>query len=208
MSGSSPSSDTARTIEAVWRIEAPAVIARLTRLLGNLESAEDLAQDTFVAALKRWPQSGIPDNPGAWLMATARYLAVDQVRRNDTLRTKLAELGTPQDVALVDFDAAVDDVGDDMLRLMFMACHPILSPDARVALTLRVFGGLTTDELARCVPHPRNNGRATHRPREAGLARGARAVRHARRRGPRRARVVGARGHLLDLQRGLRRDER
>jgi RNA polymerase sigma factor (sigma-70 family) len=137
-------------IEAIWRIESPKVIARLTRLVGDVADAEDLAQDTFLAALKRWPQSGVPDNPGAWLMATAKYVAVDHLRRKDRGVAKLAEAGAPPDAVNVDFDAAVDDdVGDDMLALIFMACHPVLSSDARAALTLRLLGGLRTDEIAR-----------------------------------------------------------
>jgi RNA polymerase sigma factor (sigma-70 family) len=139
-----------RSIDAVWRIESARVIAWLTRLVGDVGTAEDLAQDALVAALKRWPQSGVPDNPGAWLMATARYLAIDFLRRRDRLQEKQAQLGPPSSAVEVDFDARLDDdVGDDRLGLILMACHPILSPEARVALTLRLLGGLTTDEIAR-----------------------------------------------------------
>jgi RNA polymerase sigma-70 factor (ECF subfamily) len=141
--------DVRRAIEAVWRIEAPRVIARLTRLVGDVGVAEDLAQDTFVAALRRWSRSGVPDNPGAWLTTTARYLAIDLIRRRDARDRKHAELGAPPDAVDVDFDGAVEGVGDDLLGLMFMTCHPVLSPDARVALTLRLLGGLTTAEIAR-----------------------------------------------------------
>lgn len=143
-------SDAGRAIEAVWRIESAKVIARVTRLVGDLGTAEEIAQDTFVAALKRWPQSGVPDNPGAWLMATARFLAIDAIRRRDRLAEKRAELGPPPESTVVDFEAIVsDDIGDDLLGLMFMACHPALPPDSRVALTLRLLGGLTTSEIAR-----------------------------------------------------------
>lgn len=142
--------DAARAIEAVWRIESAKVVARVTRLVGDIGTAEEIAQDTFVAALKRWPQSGVPDNPGAWLMATARFLAIDAIRRRDRLAEKQAELGPPSESTVVDFDAIVsDDIGDDRLGLMFMACHPALSPESRVALTLRLLGGLTTSEIAR-----------------------------------------------------------
>jgi RNA polymerase sigma factor (sigma-70 family) len=142
--------DTARAIEAVWRIESAKLIARVTRLVGDIGTAEDIAQDTFVAALKRWPQSGVPDNPGAWLMATARFLAIDTIRRRDRLAEKHAELAPPSAAVTVDYVAAAsDDIGDDLLGLMFMACHPALSSDARVTLTLRLLGGLTTAEIAR-----------------------------------------------------------
>lgn len=149
--------ETRRTIGAIWRIESPKVIARLARLLGDVGVAEDVAQDAFVAALKRWPDAGIPDNPGAWLTTTARYLAIDLMRRRDKSDEKYAALGVPTDRVDVDFDAAVaDDVRDDLLGLIFMACHPVLPNEARVALTLRLLGGLTTAEIARAylVPEP------------------------------------------------------
>src|SRR6266508_3557827 len=126
-----------RTIETVWRIESSKVIARLTRLVGDLGTAEELAQDTFETALRRWPQIGIPDNPAGWLMATAKFLCVDLIRRRDRLAAKHAELGAPTDSVDVDFDTGLDDtVGDDLLGLIFMSCHPILPEDGRVALTL------------------------------------------------------------------------
>ena len=149
--------ETRRTIGAIWRIESPKVTARLVRLLGDVSVAEDVAQDAFVAALKRWPVTGIPDNPGAWLMTTARYLAIDLIRRRDSGNEKHAALGVATDRVDVDFDAGVaDDVRDDLLGLIFMACHPVLPSDARVALTLRLLGGLTTEEIARAylVPAP------------------------------------------------------
>jgi RNA polymerase sigma-70 factor, ECF subfamily len=149
--------ETRRTIGAIWRIESPKVTARLLRLLGDVGVAEDVAQDAFVAALKRWPNAGIPDNPGAWLMMTARYLAIDLIRRRDLSNEKHAALGVPIDRVDIDLDAAVaDDVRDDLLGLIFMACHPVLPNDARVALTLRLLGGLTTEEIARAylVPAP------------------------------------------------------
>ncbi len=148
-------------IDAVWRIESAKLIAGLTRIVGDVGLAEDLAQDALVAALERWPESGVPDNPGAWLMATAKHRAIDQLRRRTMLERKHGELGyeleAQQEAAVPDLDAAIDDhVGDDVLRLMFMSCHPVLSTEAQVALTLRLLGGLTTDEIARAflVPEP------------------------------------------------------
>jgi RNA polymerase sigma factor (sigma-70 family) len=143
--------DTHRTIEAVWRIESARLIAGLARIVRDVGIAEDLAQDALLAALQQWPESGVPDKPGAWLMAAAKHRAVDHFRRSELLERKHAQLGheTRQDV-VPDLDAALDDhVGDDLLRLVFIACHPLLSTEARVALTLRLLGGLTTDEIAR-----------------------------------------------------------
>src|SRR5207302_6266061 len=145
--------DTHDAIDAVWRIESARLIAGLTRITGDVGLAEDPAQDALVAALERWPQAGIPDNPGAWLMATAKHRAIDQLRRSKMLDRKHEQLGHEIDVGrdgASDLDAAIDDpIGDDLLRLMFIACHPVLSTEARVALTLRLLGGLTTDEIAR-----------------------------------------------------------
>ena len=148
-------------IDAVWRIESAKLIAGLTRIVGDVGLAEDLAQDALVAALERWPESGVPDNPGAWLMATAKHRAIDQLRRKTMLERKHQQLGyeleAQQESAVPDLDAAIDDhVGDDLLRLMFISCHPLLSTEAQVALTLRLLGGLTTDEIARAflVPEP------------------------------------------------------
>ena len=145
--------DTHRTIDAVWRIESARLIAALARMVGDVGLAEDLAQDALVAALERWPEAGIPDNPGAWLMATARHRAADGWRRRKMLDRKHQELGLEleeRQQALPDLDTALDDpVGDDILRLIFTTCHPVLAPEARVALTLRLLGGLTTDEIAR-----------------------------------------------------------
>jgi RNA polymerase sigma factor (sigma-70 family) len=154
-------SETHRTIDAVWRIESAKLIAGLTRMVGDVGVAEDLAQDALVAALERWPESGIPDNPAAWLMATAKHRAFDTLRRHKMMERKHGELGyeldSRQDANVPDLDAAIDDhVGDDLLRLMFTTCHSLLSRDARVALTLRLLGGLTTEEIARAflVPEP------------------------------------------------------
>src|SRR2546429_288796 len=146
--------DTHDAIDAVWRIESARLIAGLTRITGDLGLAEDLAQDALVVALERWPRSGIPDNPGAWLMATAEHRAIDQLRRGKMLDRKHEQLGheleAGRDAGPAELDAAIDDpIGDDLLRLMFIACHPVLSTEARVALTLRLLGGLTTDEIAR-----------------------------------------------------------
>ena len=153
--------DTHRAIDAVWRIESPRLIAGLARIVRDVSLAEDLAQDALVAALERWPESGIPDNPGAWLMAAAKHRAIDLFRRNKLLERKHEELGREldfrQETIVANFDTAIDDdVGDDLLRLVFTACHPVLASEARVALTLRLLGGLTTDEIARAflVPEP------------------------------------------------------
>jgi RNA polymerase sigma-70 factor, ECF subfamily len=145
--------ETHRTIEAVWKIESARVIAGLTRIVRDLGVAEELAQDALVAALEQWPDSGIPDNPGAWLMATAKHRAIDFLRRGTLIDRKHEILGremAEREMAVPDLAAAMDDhIGDDMLRLVFIACHPVLSTEARVALTLRLLGGLTTDEIAR-----------------------------------------------------------
>jgi RNA polymerase sigma factor (sigma-70 family) len=142
-------------IEAVWRIESARLIAGLARMMRDVGLAEELAQDALVAALEQWPESGVPRNPGAWLMAIAKRRAVDLIRRRERFDRKIEELGRELeidgDTAEADFDAAVDTdrIDDDLLRLVFTACHPVLSPEARVALTLRLLGGLTTDEIAR-----------------------------------------------------------
>jgi RNA polymerase sigma factor (sigma-70 family) len=153
--------DTHRAIDAVWRIESAKLIAGLTRIVRDVGVAEDLAQDALLVALEKWPETGVPDNPGAWLMATAKHRAIDKLRRNKLLDRKHEQLGyeieSQQESAIPDLDAALDDnVGDDLLRLMFMSCHPVLSMEARVALTLRLLGGLTTPEIARAflVPEP------------------------------------------------------
>jgi RNA polymerase sigma factor (sigma-70 family) len=147
-------SATHRAIDAVWRIESARLIAGLARIVRDVGLAEDLAHDALVAALEQWPESGVPDKPGAWLMATAKHRAIDRIRRNMVLERKQEELGREleieQELSVEDWDAAIDDdVGDDLLRLMFTTCHPVLSQNARVALTLRLLGGLTTDEIAR-----------------------------------------------------------
>ena len=146
--------DTHRAIDAVWRIESPRLIAGLARIVRDLGLAEDLAQEALVAALEQWPESGVPRNPGAWLMATAKHRAIDLWRRNKLLERKHEELAyeleAEREGTAPDLDAALDDdVGDDLLRLIFTACHPVLSTESRVALTLRMLGGLTTDEIAR-----------------------------------------------------------
>ena len=154
-------SDVNRAIDAVWRIESPRLIAGLARITGDIGLAEDLAQDALLAALERWPQTGVPDNPGAWLMATAKHRAIDMHRRSKRIERKHEQIGheldAQQEMSVSDLDNALDDeIGDDLLRLMFTACHPVLSTEARVALTLRLLGGLTTDEIARAfvVPEP------------------------------------------------------
>ena len=153
--------DTHRAIDAVWRIESARIIAGLARIVRDVGVAEELAQDALVAALEQWPKAGIPDNPGAWLMATAKHRAIDLWRRNKRLERNHEELGrelqAKQEMAVADLEAAMDDnFGDDLLRLVFTACHPVLSSEARVALTLRLVGGLTTEEIARAflIPEP------------------------------------------------------
>jgi RNA polymerase sigma factor (sigma-70 family) len=151
---------THRTIDAVWRIESPRLIAGLARIVRDVGQAEDLAHDALVAALEQWPESGVPDNPGAWLMAAAKNRAIDLVRRNKLIERKHEEIGRgleAQQAEPPDLDTALDDdVGDDLLRLILTTCHPVLSAEARAALTLRLLGGLTTDEIARAflVPEP------------------------------------------------------
>ena len=146
--------DTHRAIDAIWRIESPRLIASLARIVGDIGLAEDLAQDALIVALEKWPQSGVPDKPGAWLMATAKHRAIDQLRRRSMAARKHEELGRDleavQESATGELEAQIDDhIGDDLLRLIFTACHPVLSTEARVALTLRLLGGLTTEEIAR-----------------------------------------------------------
>src|SRR6187401_3047121 len=152
--------DTHRAIETVWRIEAPRLIAGLTRIVRDVGLAEELAQDALLAALEQWPAGGIPRNPGAWLMTAGKHRAIDYLRRQQRIGRKHEELGRELDAQnenAPDVDAALDDeIGDDLLRLVFIACHPILSTEARVALTLRLLGGLTTEEIAHAflVPEP------------------------------------------------------
>jgi RNA polymerase sigma factor (sigma-70 family) len=154
-------SNTHRAINAVWRIESAKIIAGLARIVRDVGLAEDLAQDALVAALEQWPEQGVPDNPGAWLMATAKHRAIDRLRRSKLQERKHEEISRELEAQSVsappDFVAALDDdIGDDLLRLVFIACHPVLSTEARVALTLRLLGGLTTGEIARAflVPEP------------------------------------------------------
>jgi RNA polymerase sigma factor (sigma-70 family) len=146
--------DVRRTLEAVWRIEAAKVTAVVARLVGDVGLAEDLAQDAFVQALEQWPRDGIPDKPGAWLTSTARRRAIDRIRRDVNLASKLQQVGHAEelrvaDLAEADFDAALEDIDDDVLGLIFAACHPVLTAQARISLTLRMIGGLTTREIAR-----------------------------------------------------------
>ncbi len=161
MTVTDPRRTTREAVEAVWRIEAPRLIAGLARLVRDVGAAEDLAQDALVVALEQWPRDGVPANPGAWLMTTAKHRAVDLLRRQSRYERKLEEVGRDlsarQEAAEADLDDRLDDhIGDDLLRLVFTACHPVLSAEARVALTLRMLGGLTTDEIARAflVPEP------------------------------------------------------
>ena len=151
--------DAHRAIDAVWRIESPRLIAGLTRIVRDIGLAEELAQDALLAAVEQWPESGVPDNPGAWLMATAKHRAIDRLRRDARLERKQEEIGRELEAARKMATAVPEgggDFGDDLLRLVFIACHPVLSTEARVALTLRLLGGLSTDEIARAflVPEP------------------------------------------------------
>lgn len=156
-----PTRATHSAVEAVWHIEAPRLIAGLAGLVRDVSQAEDLAQDALVIALEQWPRDGVPDNPGSWLMATAKHRAVDLLRRQARYRDKLAEIGRDLQIqqasAEPELDAAIQDhIGDDLLRLMFTACHPALSAETRVTLTLRCLGGLSTAEIARAflIPEP------------------------------------------------------
>ncbi|GAA2205173.1 RNA polymerase sigma factor [Nonomuraea monospora] len=153
------SADSHRAVEAVWRIESARVIAALARMVNDLGLAEELAQDALVAALEEWPRNGVPDNPGAWLTQTAKHRAIDQFRRRDTYQRKLQQIGRDmelrQEWAEAELDDALDDhIGDDLLRLIFTACHPELPVEGRLALTLRLLGGLTTAEIARAFLAP------------------------------------------------------
>ena len=154
MAVTATATDIHRTIDAVWRIESARLIAGLARIVRDIGLAEDLAQDALVVALEKWPASGVPEKPGAWLMATAKHRAIDRLRHGKLRERKHEELGRDlehqQEMAVADLDSAIDDdIGDDLLRLVFTACHPLLSSEARVALTLRLLGGLSTDEIAR-----------------------------------------------------------
>ncbi|MER5645454.1 RNA polymerase sigma factor [Streptosporangium sp. NPDC002524] len=153
--------DPHRVVEAVWRIESARVIAGLARMVHDVGLAEELAQDALVIALEQWPKTGVPDNPGAWLMLTAKHRAIDLLRRRNRYERKLEEVGRDMEIRQESAEAELDDtlddhIGDDVLRLLFTACHPVLSTEGRLALTLRLLGGLTTEEIARAflVPEP------------------------------------------------------
>ena len=197
--------DVTRTIEAVWRIESARLIAGIARLVRDVALAEDLAQEALVAALEQWPESGVPDNPGAWLMATAKHRGVDRLRRADVHRRKTDELGRDAELRSVadeeDIAATADDpFDDDLLRLIFTACHPVLSPDARVALTLRLLCGLTTREIARAYLGVGVGRGAAYGASEAHAVGCACPVRGAEPGRAARAAGLGARGRLSDLQ--------
>ncbi len=178
MSAASDGDDVHRVLDAVWRMESPRFVASLTRILGDLGLAEDVAQDALEAAVRQWPDQGIPSNPAGWLMGTAKHHAIDALRRRSTLDRKMTEIagadatdGATFD-SLVDIEADEQDFGDDLLRLIFICCHPVLSVDARVALTLRLLGGLRTDEIARAflVPEPTIGQRIVRAKRALGAA--------------------------------------
>lgn len=153
---SGPAPDPDAAIETVFRMESPRLIAGVARIVRDVGIAEELAQDALVAALEQWPRDGVPDNPGAWLMATAKHRAIDLVRRRERYARKLAEVGRDLEAAgpYLDRPSDPDDIDDDLLRLVFTACHPVLSAEARIALTLRLLGGLTTTEIARAFLAP------------------------------------------------------
>jgi RNA polymerase sigma factor (sigma-70 family) len=169
--------DVQRTVDAIWRIESARLIAGLTRIVRDVGLAEDLAQDALVAALEQWPESGVPEKPGAWLMTTAKHRAIDLFRRNERFARKVEQLGREledqEGIGVPDLDAIDDHIGDDLLRLIFMACHPVLSTEARVALTLRLLGGLTTEEIAHAflVPVPTTAQRIVRAKRTLAAAR-------------------------------------
>ena len=198
-----------RAIQAVFRIERARLIGGLVRLVRDVGLAEELAQDALVVALERWPATGVPRNPGAWLMAAAKHKAIDQLRRRQLLERKHAEIGREleaEQAVVPDYEEALDDeVGDDLLRLIFVACHPVLPIEARTALTLRLLCGLTTEEIARAflVPEPTIAQRIVRAKRT--LAKAGRAVRGAARGGAGGPARLGAGGGLPRLQRGLRR---
>ena len=182
--------DLHRTIDAVWRIESARIIGALARRVRDVGLAEELAQDALVAALEHWPRDGIPDNPGAWLMTTAKNRALDRLRQLTLHRRKQEELGADADArgdhVVPDFVDALDDaddIGDDLLRLVFTACHPVLSREAQVALTLKLLAGMSTARDRARLPAARGHDRAAHRARQAHAGRRARAVRGAARRG-------------------------
>ena len=197
--------ETHQAIEATFRIERARLIAGLARIVRNVDLAEELAQDALVVALSEWPRTGVPDNPGAWLMAVAKRRAVDAFRRDKMRERKHEEiartLDETRDGAAEAIEAAMDDdLGDELLGLIFTACHPMLSPDARAALTLKVVGGLTTDEIARAFLSSEADDRAAYRPREEGDRKGRIDLRGAARRRTGGAAALGARGHLPHFQ--------
>ena len=205
--------DTNRAIAAVFRIESPRLIAGLARIVRDVGLAEELAQEALVSALERWPETGVPDNPGAWLMATAKNRAIDELRRGKRLERKHEELGRDlddeRDDAVAHVENAIDDdIGDDLLRLIFTSCHPLLATEARVALTLRLLGGLTTPEIARAflVPEPTIAQRIVRAKRTLSDARVPFEVPRGPELAPRLASVLEV--IYLDLQRRLRGDRR
>ena len=193
-----------QAIETVFRIERARLIAGLARMVRDVGLAEELAQDACVIALSKWPRTGVPDNPGAWLMAAAKRRAIDAARRSRMLARKHEQIGRDQederDTGVEDIEAAMDDdVGDELLGLIFIACHPVLSTEARAALTLRLVGGLTTR-----LPLQRSHHRPAYRPRQAHARQCRPELRAAARQGAGAAPRLGAGGHLPHLQRGLR----
>lgn len=185
-------------------IESARIIAGVARIVRDVGIAEELAQDALVAALEQWPQSGVPDRPGAWLMATAKHRAVDLVRRKETYARKLAEVGRSlEDVPAPGEPADPDDIDDDLLRLIFTACHPVLATEARIALTLRLMGGLTTQEIARAFLASESTVAQRIVRAKRTLATARRALRSPVRGRPRGAARLGPGGHLPRLQRGL-----
>ncbi len=197
-----------RTIEAVWRIESAKIVAGLARMTRDVGLAEELAQEALVTALEKWPQAGLPDNPGAWLMAAAKNRALDHFRHAKLVETKHEEIGRDMEEGFTpDFDAALEDgIGDDLLRLIFTACHPVLSTEARAALTLKLLCGLTTEEIARAflVPESTVAQRIVRAKRTLSEARVPFEVPSGDELGV--ATGFGARGHLPGFQRRVLRD--
>ena len=198
-----PNAEIRRILDALWRMEWPKIIAKLARMLRDVGQAEEFAQDALVSALEQWPRTGEPGNPGAWLMTAAKNRALDELRRRKVMERKNAAIAyeTPLvgDAAPLPDDAADDDLGDDLLRLVFIACHPVLSTESRTALTSRLLGGLTTAEIARAflVPEPTIGQRIVRKAHAGG---GSRPVRGSALRGTRRAAVLGARSDLPRIQ--------
>ncbi len=200
--------DLHRSVEAVWRLESTRLVAALVRITRDVGLAEDLAQDALEAALAQWPESGIPDKPGAWLMAVAKRRAIDTFRRRERQDRAYGEIEQRKEDIVAGIESSIDHVEDDVLRLMFICCHPALSSDAQITLTLRLLAGLTTKEIARSFLTSEHHDRRAHHPRQEDARRGRCADGGARRGRARRPALGGARRALPAVQRGLLGDGR